>query len=1099
MTHQDEPGGVGALVQHTAGIAELAIHAGHPDRKHNEYLPYPDDVFGEQNERFQRDDKFTISHAYDRTGRTFVPNVPVTVTSITAERTYTAFTEFLNPYLYCITILHGTFQWSIYKRYRHFHDLHKSLFQFVQGETKRNLNDFDRPSDEDNENPCFPTRNDRLAFINETFIRERCQILAEYLNKILRHPKFRRHPSTSEFFNVSCISFVYGISVSRKECYSIKRSHDHYRGQRMFFRLPFFCDSCKFQHGRKWFVIKDTYLTYIRPDTNEIRFPMLVDRGFEVSTGFRHSGTYHGIRIKNLQRTLVVKCRTTRNCEEWRQHLENLQEQAKGFLHATASRFNSFAPIREKQLAYWFINGKSYMEAVAKALLTAKEEIFITDWWLSPEIMLIRPSNDETYRLDLLLGRLADSGIRVYIMVYKEMQIALGLNSAYTKRALTSKSQTGFIKVIRHPDHYPKGGVIFWSHHEKLVVIDQKIAFVGGIDLCYGRWDDEFMRLVDLGDENDRNLKMPSELAAEKEAAGGTEVVETAEKATTQMAEQAGEKPAKSSDHMVTAFGAPHKSSEDPKPGSPVHPPGTGYHMKSVAKKWLETKLTGGDADKNSDDLDNDDILSIERRQFDDDRRPDRYARKWRKFAYKMRNSYEDDSEEEELSEEPQIFTGPSHTADTTQRYFIGKDYSNLYQKDFETLEKFSEDYIDRKTVPRMPWHDEALVVFGQAARDVARHFIQRWNIHKCEKKLNNASYPFLLPKSYDDEEELKVENWRDFLPSKPFKVDAQCVRSGARWSLGTKIIETSIQNAYIQMIDAAKHYIYIENQFFITIAQDPQVRNQLAEALFRRIERAHLSQEKFRVYIVLPLLPGFDNVNAIQAVLFFIMRSITKGETSLFKRLEKAGVPPNDYISFFGMRSHDILMGHLVTEIIYIHSKLMIIDDRMVICGSANINDRSLLGFRDSEFCMVINDREKEHGRMNGKSVRVGKFCSSWRKKLFAMMLGIQFENPLNIDISDPVSDQFYNYIRDVARKNALIYEEVFATLPTDHVRKFSDVSKYTNAPKLKDTDPLQAQEKLKGIQGLIVEYPLYFLDDENYLPSLRTPEGIVPVITWT
>ena len=33
-----------------------------------------------------------------------------------------------------------------------------------------------------------------------------------------------------------------------------------------------------------------------------------------------------------------------------------------------------------------------------------------------------------------------------------------------------------------------------------------------------------------------------------------------------------------------------------------------------------------------------------------------------------------------------------------------------------------------------MPWHDEALVVFGKAARDVARHFIQRWNIHKVRK-----------------------------------------------------------------------------------------------------------------------------------------------------------------------------------------------------------------------------------------------------------------------------------------------------------------------------------------------------------------------------
>jgi hypothetical protein len=45
-----------------------------------------------------------------------------------------------------------------------------------------------------------------------------------------------------------------------------------------------------------------------------------------------------------------------------------------------------------------------------------------------------------------------------------------------------------------------------------------------------------------LGEENDRDLKMPAEIAAEKEAAGGTEVVETAEKTTVQMAEQAGEK-----------------------------------------------------------------------------------------------------------------------------------------------------------------------------------------------------------------------------------------------------------------------------------------------------------------------------------------------------------------------------------------------------------------------------------------------------------------------------------------------------------------------------------------------------------------------------
>jgi hypothetical protein len=90
----------------------------------------------------------------------------------------------------------------------------------------------------------------------------------------------------------------------------------------------------------RWFVIKDSYITYIRPDTYEVRFPMLVDRAFDFTTGFRHAGTTHGIKITNLQRTLVLKCRNSRDCDEWTQHLLNLKEQAKSFVSSTASRFN---------------------------------------------------------------------------------------------------------------------------------------------------------------------------------------------------------------------------------------------------------------------------------------------------------------------------------------------------------------------------------------------------------------------------------------------------------------------------------------------------------------------------------------------------------------------------------------------------------------------------------------------------------------------------------------------------------------------------------------------------------------------------------------
>lgn len=43
------------------------------------------------------------------------------------------------------------------------------------------------------------------------------------------------------------------------------------------------------------------------------------------------------------------------------------------------------------------------------------------------------------------------------------------------------------------------------------------------------------------------------------------------------------------------------------------------------------------------------------------------------------------------------------------------------------------------------------------------------------------------------------------------------------------------------------------------------------------------------------------------------------------------------------------------ISEMIYIHSKIMIVDDTHMIIGSANINDRSMLGSRDHEVGVVI------------------------------------------------------------------------------------------------------------------------------------------------
>jgi len=61
-----------------------------------------------------------------------------------------------------------------------------------------------------------------------------------------------------------------------------------------------------------------------------------------------------------------------------------------------------------------------------------------------------------------------------------------------------------------------------------------------------------------------------------------------------------------------------------------------------------------------------------------------------------------------------------------------------------------------------------------------------------------------------------------------------------------------------------------------------------------------------------------------------------------------------------------------------------MIVDDRMCICGSANINDRSLQGSRDSEVCLIIHDNQMIDSYLNKQQEKVGVFCSTWRKKLF-------------------------------------------------------------------------------------------------------------------
>ncbi|RNA10828.1 Phospholipase D1 [Brachionus plicatilis] len=316
-------------------------------------------------------------------------------------------------------------------------------------------------------------------------------------------------------------------------------------------------------------------------------------------------------------------------------------------------------------------------------------------------------------------------------------------------------------------------------------------------------------------------------------------------------------------------------------------------------------------------------------------------------------------------------------------------------------------------------------------------------------------SYPYLIPKSYTDNTKYNQK----FIPKEElFKTSVQILRSVDDWSAGISKTETSILNAYVDLIKNAKHYIYIENQFFITTCHPNKdiIKNNIGKALADRIKIAHKNKQKFRVFIFLPLLPGFDRINAIKAVQYYNLRSIKFGEFSIYKELLKEGITdPSEYITFHGMRNWSVLMGKLVQEIIYVHSKLMIVDDNYVLCGSANINDRSLIGKRDSEVVALVTDEEFVDSVMSKKPFKAGKYALSLREKIFKLHLGVYFENPSQLNVVDCVSDEFYNMFKSISHQNTLVYDEVFKCLPSDNILNFDDLKNYTKKSSLSKTDP--------------------------------------------
>jgi len=1000
----------------------------------------------------------------------YLPNEPITIkiVDVDAAGSY----NILNPYLYTIEVKHGDYQWTIYRRYKHFQHLHQQIqllraalnIPFPTKNHREQRASF-KVSTRSNTNPIlvrFPLRPE--ALISPEELPSRKKQLENYLNAILTNPVFCEHNETRNFLEVSIISFVDQMGPKRKEGVINKKRIDRvYTGclQTIFSGMRIFG-----MWRKRWLFVKDSCVGYFGEDGEEIRCVLLMDQGFKVAAGVSHTGSNSGLSISNLSRQMIIKGWTRRKAAEWLDCIEKAMTTT-GAEFISANRFGSYAPVRSESPCTWFVDGCDYMNTVADAIELAREEIFIADWWLSPEIYLKRPQVDrEKWRLDVMLHRKAEEGVRIFVLLYKEVEMGLSINSLYTKRQLASRHPN--IKVLRHPDHVASG-VLLWAHHEKLVIVDQTVAFVGGIDLCYGRWDDKQHKLTDLGGEPVKN----EHYGLMKMVQSSHTVGQHVPSALLQLAKAANRVT------MGTVTSIPSDKINEPGRIATVV-----ERMRTRGREWADEFI-----DKNRN--------LVGRGRADSEitlNRPD--------------SMNEDEASLGGIAETREDGSPDSgNQARPLTKMWIGKDYTNFIVKDFSQLDQPLIDAVDRTSTPRMPWHDIALLVTGSAARDAARHFIQRWNAVKIEKVKIDPSYPFLMPKSYHQ----RFGPLRYFNYDKATKrTECQVLRSASTWSSGTRTTEDSIHQAYIDSIKNAKHYIYIENQFFITLAggSGNELCNKIGRALFDRILLAHKNRTCFRVYVVMPLLPGFEGEigtgtgTAIQAIAHWNYASICRGNNSLMGKLRGAHIDPLAYVSFYGLRTHSELHNQPITELIYVHSKLMIVDDNLVICGSANINDRSLSGKRDSEVALIVKDIEFVKSTMNKHQYMAGRFALSLRKRLFREHLGVETDESGvdSVDISDPIADSFYKGTwMHRAAVNTNIYDKVFRCSPSDSITSFEKLNAMKSNLSLAITDPVSARTHLSEIKGHLVLLPLLFLGEENLTPGAGTAESLMPTSLWT
>lgn len=757
----------------------------------------------------------------------------------------------------------------------------------------------------------------------------------------------------------------------------------------------------------------------------------------------------------------------------------------------------AFAPERQGNTVKAFTTGEDYFADVCASIQGASSSVFIAGWQVDWAVKL----SGQTRLIDAIKSA-ADNGARIYVMPWMSPKIGVDTGDLGTMLALFQLNcgrdqPVVFCCPAGSQNDHDAIEETFFSHHQKLVVVDNCIAYVGGLDLAFGRRDDARFSL-----SHDGRTGPEAYNSCVAPGAAVTPFDQGVYLRTGQLLGVTAGLPLSMVSEQVK-YAALSASSDTP----------VSRALKAAYDRWREPL-------------------------------PE-WLRAWAQSAAAPIKERLDRAQQSLVDKlVPLIDSGAIGPQDLQQPidrvgdlvqvayvtllgagWLTAKPHPMLLKPQVQSAPL--ADAVLAPHQPRMPWQDVQVRIEGPSVYDLSCNFIRRWN------GLQTRYLPLPMRRITRIAGGLR--------PPEPAagkgnggngKVMVRVLRSASvvlqrdeyeadRTVPAPKGPQHEIHDMMVALIRGAERFVYIENQFFQSECGKPSVaaddheatsgplryitahpsnrlkaaltrfgathaydapRNQIARALAERIEDAIRKDHQFHAYLVLPVHPeGKLDDPAIVGQVHWTMQSLVFASDSLVNRVRVAirarqlcKQPLSDrewmdakekarafdpevrqynfdanvkrdavrrYLTLLNLRTAQSVGGRVCTEQIYVHSKLLIVDDRFVVLGSANINDRSLAGGRDSELALCLTDLALQDAPLDGRRpVKVRKLAHELRKDLwkkhFALAGGngiVQPASELASRLDKPHDPATWAAIQSVAKANTAAYSAAFPWVPRD------------------------------------------------------------------